>query len=107
MLFTKEQIEEIALRLSVMGIKDSDMEELNTMATPLNGTETVVIVKDGRNVRIPIEYLMSSGWGSGDIGNMGNISFEIDVDTMELYCICNNPNIGFELGENGMLYVIN
>ena len=58
MIYTKQQINEIKKRLSVLGIKDTDMKELDLNKTPLSGKETVVIVKDNENVRVPVGSLI-------------------------------------------------
>ena len=59
MLFTKEMIEEIRDRLSRLGIKDTQIETLDQIHFPITGEETVVIVKNGRNVRITLNDLYS------------------------------------------------
>lgn len=57
MIFTQEQINEIKQRLSLSGIKDSELDKLNLLAHPLTGKEVIVIVKDGENLRISVEDL--------------------------------------------------
>ena len=57
MIFTKEQIEEIARRLSIVGVRDTDMDRVNLLESPLGGDETIAIVKDGENMRISLEDL--------------------------------------------------
>lgn len=57
MYFTKEAIEEIRKRLSEIGVRDTEIEKLSILSNPLDGTETIVIVKDGVNKRITIEDL--------------------------------------------------
>lgn len=55
MIFTKEQIDEIVSRLSIMGIKDTAMKRLNMLEHPLEGDETIVLVKGGENFRVTLE----------------------------------------------------
>lgn len=57
MIFTQEQINEIKQRLSLSGIKDSELDKLNLLEHPLTGKEVIVIVKDGENLRISVEDL--------------------------------------------------
>ena len=58
MIFTQEQINEIKQRLSLSGIKDSELDKLNLLEYPLTGKEVITIVKDGENFRISVEDLM-------------------------------------------------
>lgn len=57
MIFTQEQINEIKQRLSLSGIKDSELDKLNLLEHPLTGKEVIAIVKDGENLRISVEDL--------------------------------------------------
>lgn len=57
MIFTQEQINEIKQRLSLSGIKDSELDKLNLLEYPLTGKEVITIVKDGENLRISVEDL--------------------------------------------------
>ena len=57
MIFTQEQINEIKQRLSLSGIKDSELDKLNLLEHPLTGREVITIVKDGENLRISVEDL--------------------------------------------------
>ena len=57
MIFTQEQINEIKQRLSLSGIKDSELDKLNLLEHPLTGKEVITIVKDGKNFRISVEDL--------------------------------------------------
>lgn len=57
MIFTQEQIDEIKQRLSLSGIKDSELDKLNLLEHPLTGKEIIAIVKDGENLRISVEDL--------------------------------------------------
>lgn len=57
MIFTQEQINEIKKRLSLSGIKDSELDKLNLLEHPLTGKEVIIVVKDGENFRISIEDL--------------------------------------------------
>ena len=57
MIFTQEQINEIKQRLSLSGIKDSELDKLNLLEHPLTGKEVITIVKDGENLRISVEDL--------------------------------------------------
>lgn len=57
MIFTQEMIEEIKHRLSLAGIKDTEIRKVNLLENPLKGDETLVIVKEGENVRISLEDL--------------------------------------------------
>ena len=57
MIFTQEQINEIKQRLSLSGIKDSELDKLNLLEHPLTGKEVITIVKDGKNLRISVEDL--------------------------------------------------
>ena len=52
MLFTQEQIEEIRERLSISGSKDT---KLPLVLLPLSGEETIALVQQGENKRVPIE----------------------------------------------------
>ena len=56
-MFTQEQINEIKQRLSLSGIKDSELDKLNLLEHPLTGKEVITIVKDGKNLRISVEDL--------------------------------------------------
>lgn len=56
-MFTQEQIDEIKQRLSLSGIKDSELDKLNLLKHPLTGKEVITIVKDGKNLRISVEDL--------------------------------------------------
>ena len=57
MIFTQEMIEEIKHRLSLAGIKDTEIRKVNLLENPIRGDETLVIVKDGENIRISLEDL--------------------------------------------------
>lgn len=57
MIFTQEQIDEIKQRLSLSGIKDSELDKLNLLEHTLTGKEVITIVKDGKNLRISVEDL--------------------------------------------------
>lgn len=57
MIFTQEQIDEIKQRLSLSGIKDSELDKLNLLEHPITGKEVIIIVKDGENFRISVEDL--------------------------------------------------
>lgn len=57
MIFTQEMIEEIRHRLSLAGIKDTEIRKVNLLENPIKGDETLVIVKDGENIRISLEDL--------------------------------------------------
>ena len=57
MIFTQEQINEIKQRLSLSGIKDSELDKLNLLEHPITGKEVITIVKDGENLRISVEDL--------------------------------------------------
>ena len=58
MIYTQEQINEIRRRLSAMGVRDSNIKELDLTKVALTGNETVVIVKNSENVRVPISSLV-------------------------------------------------
>ena len=60
MIFTQEMIEEIRDRLTIMGTKDTDLSTVDLIDNPLNGEETFVIVKDGRNIRVPLDSLIAA-----------------------------------------------
>lgn len=51
-MFTKEQIEEIAKRLGIQGIRDTQFDQAKH---PLNGTEVIAIVQSGRNRLIRVD----------------------------------------------------
>lgn len=57
MIFTQEQINEIKQRLSLSGIKDTELDKLNLLEHPFTGKEVIAIVKDGKNLRISVEDL--------------------------------------------------
>lgn len=57
MIFTQEQINEIKQRLSLSGIKDSELDKLDLLEYPITGKEVITIVKDGENFRISVEDL--------------------------------------------------
>lgn len=57
MIFTQEQINEIKQRLSLSGIKDTELDKLNLLEHPFTGKEVIAIVKDGENLRISVEDL--------------------------------------------------
>lgn len=57
MIFTQEQIDEINRRLANRGIRDSEISKIDLVTNPITGEETVVIVKDGENVRISLKDL--------------------------------------------------
>lgn len=60
MIFTKEQIAEIKRRLAIEGVKDSDIRKLDLRKEALTGEETLVIVKNNENVRVPVKSLLPS-----------------------------------------------
>lgn len=60
MIFTKEQIDEIKRRLAIEGVKDSDIRKLDLRKEALTGEETLVIVKNDENVRVPVKSLLPS-----------------------------------------------
>lgn len=60
MIFTKEQIDEIKRRLAIEGVKDSDIRKLDLRKEALTGEETLVIVKNNENVRVPVKSLLPS-----------------------------------------------
>lgn len=57
MIFTQEQINEIKQRLSLSGIKDSELDKLDLLEHPLTGKEVITIIKGGENLRISVEDL--------------------------------------------------
>lgn len=54
MFFTKEDYLKIAQYLKSLGVRDTDIEQLNQAQHPLTGKETFVLVKDGVNVRVTL-----------------------------------------------------
>ena len=55
-MFTKEQIYEISKRLSELGIKDTDMEEINKISSD----DIIAIVQNGVNKKASIGKVLSS-----------------------------------------------
>ena len=60
MIFTQEMIEEIRDRLALMGAKDTELPTVNLADNPLTGEETFVLVKDGQNIRVPLDSLIAA-----------------------------------------------
>lgn len=55
-MFTREQIREISKRLSELGIKDTDLEEVDKISSD----DVIAIVQDGVNKKVSIKELISS-----------------------------------------------
>lgn len=55
-MFTREQIREISKRLSELGIKDTDLEEVDKISSD----GVIAIVQDGVNKKVSIKELISS-----------------------------------------------
>lgn len=55
-MFTREQIREISKRLSELGIKDIDLEEVDKISSD----DVIAIVQDGVNKKVSIKELISS-----------------------------------------------
>lgn len=55
-MFTREQIREISKRLSELGIKDTDLEEVDKISS----NDVIAIVQDGVNKKVSIKELISS-----------------------------------------------
>ena len=55
-MFTKEQIYEISKRLSELGIKDTDMEEVDKISSD----DVIAIVQNGVNKNASIKKVLSS-----------------------------------------------
>lgn len=55
-MFTREQIREISKRLSELGIKDTDLEEVDKISSD----DVIAIVQDGVNKKVSIKVLISS-----------------------------------------------
>ena len=62
-MFTLKQIEEIAAKLALLAVKDSQFEEIDY---PLNSTESVPILQDGANRRIPFAEFVNIIVGNDD-----------------------------------------
>lgn len=54
-MFTKEQIYEISKRLSELGIKDTNMEEIDKISSD----DVIAIVQDGVNKKASIKEVLS------------------------------------------------
>jgi len=82
-IFTDEMIEEIRERLVQKGIKDTQIRLIKDSET-LTGEESFVIVKDGENIRIPLQKLydeiaiLKSAEGR-DIFNVSNYVVTNDI----------------------------
>ena len=55
-MFTREQIREISKRLSELGIKDTDLEEVDKISSD----DVIAIVQNGVNKKVSIKELISS-----------------------------------------------
>lgn len=55
-MFTREQIREISKRLSELGIKDTDLEEVDKISSD----DVIAIVQNGVNKKVSIRELISS-----------------------------------------------
>lgn len=55
-MFTREQIREISKRLSELGIKDTDLEEVDKISSD----DVIAIVQDGVNKKASIGKVLSS-----------------------------------------------
>lgn len=55
-MFTREQIREISKRLSELGIKDTDLEEVDKISSD----DVIAIVQNGVNKRVSMKELISS-----------------------------------------------
>lgn len=55
-MFTREQIHEISKRLSELGIKDTDLEEVDKISSD----DVIAIVQNGVNKKVSIKELISS-----------------------------------------------
>ena len=53
-MFTQSQILEISKKLRMLGVQDSDIPS----TSEFNGNEEVIIIQDGKNLRIPIKNIM-------------------------------------------------
>lgn len=58
MIFTREEYQNIAEYIKALGVRDTDMPLLDQIQHPLTGEETFVIVKDQKNVRIPLNVFL-------------------------------------------------
>lgn len=54
-MFTREQIHEISKRLSELGIKDTDLEEVDKISSD----DVIAIVQNGVNKRVSVKELIS------------------------------------------------
>lgn len=55
-MFTREQIHEISKRLSELGIKDTDLGEVDKISSD----DVIAIVQNGVNKKVSIKELISS-----------------------------------------------
>lgn len=55
-MFTREQIREISKRLSELGIKDTDLGEVDKISSD----DVIAIVQNGVNKKVSIKELISS-----------------------------------------------
>lgn len=55
-MFTREQIREISKKLSELGIKDVDLEEVDKISSD----DVIAVVQDGVNKKVSIKELISS-----------------------------------------------
>lgn len=72
-MFTSSQINEIKKKLQLFGVKDSQFSYVEK----LKGDETVVVVQDGCNKRVPISMIMGHA-GTVDSSNMDFVNVSKD-----------------------------
>lgn len=83
MIFTQEQIREIAKRLAILGVKDTSMPSIDLEENPLNGLEDLTIVKDGENIKISLNDLYSFLRQYKEFSEIHNGEFDADNITTE------------------------
>ena len=108
MIFTHEEILEIHNRLALLGIKDTRIRILKAFEH-LNGKETFVIVRNGENVRIPLNRLSEftqtgEPTGSVDLFNVTSyVASAESSDTVSLTLETAVGNVPEELRKKGLI----
>lgn len=94
MFFTKEDYQKIAQYLKSMGVRDTDIQQLNTAQYPLTGDETFVLVKNGINVRVTLNHIYQHFPEFAEIMQEALKTAYIDIFNVTNYIIQQNDGNG-------------
>lgn len=88
-MFTKNQIQEIANKLGLLGKKDTDFDEAKL---PLTGDEWIVLVQNGKNVKTKVKNL-GVNFQPDDPNDPENPGEPSDPDTPDIPDVPDEPDV--------------